>query len=280
MKWPDGYRACASFTFDVDGEAPVLAADPSATSRLSLMSHQAYGPDVGLRRILKVLDELSVRATFFVPGFVAEHHPGSIREVLAAGHEVGHHGYLHRAPNTLDSDGQRQEFEGGLIALERFGAHLAGYRAPMWELTEPTLDLLIKHGLRYDSSLMDADRPYRLQTDSGELVELPIHWGLDDWEQYGFVPGISSVTPLSSPDAVERMWLTELEQTVAEGGHFLLTCHPFLSGRPSRALVLASLVRRCETLGGVWVAALEDVVDHVVAELPNARPLHRYEPLE
>ena len=54
-------------------------------------------------------------------------------------------------------------------------------------MTRATLDLLAGHGIRYDSSLMD-DRAYRLATASGIIAELPVHWSLDDWEQYAFCP--------------------------------------------------------------------------------------------
>lgn len=92
---PAGYHAAASLTFDVDAESAVPSRQPSAASRASLMSHQAYGPVAGVPRLLGMLERQQVRATFFVPGYTAHRYPGMVRSIVAAGHEVGHHGYLH-----------------------------------------------------------------------------------------------------------------------------------------------------------------------------------------
>ncbi len=104
FSWPVGHRAAAAFTFDVDAESCVLAHDPGATSRMSLMSHQAYGPRVGVLTILKVLARQDIRATFFVPGFTAECYPDIVRAIIDGGHEVGHHGYLHEQMQGIDPD--------------------------------------------------------------------------------------------------------------------------------------------------------------------------------
>ena len=93
--WPDGHRAAAAFTFDVDAESCVLAHDPAASSRMSLMTHQSYGPRVGVPRLLRLLERQQVTATFFVPGFTADTYPDVVRQIVDAGHEIAHHGYLH-----------------------------------------------------------------------------------------------------------------------------------------------------------------------------------------
>ena len=76
--WPDGHRAALSLTFDVDAESAILAVDPSYAGRLSTMSHQRYGPSVGVPRILRMLERTGVRATFFVPGLTADLHPAMV----------------------------------------------------------------------------------------------------------------------------------------------------------------------------------------------------------
>ena len=124
------------------------------------MSHQAYGPRVGVPRILALLERIELRATFFFPGATAERWPGTLEAVLSAGHEVAYHSYAHKPLVELSEAEQEEDFHGGLEVLRRLGASPVGYRAPLWQQTAFTLQLVRAAGLRYDSSLMDDDRPY------------------------------------------------------------------------------------------------------------------------
>ena len=136
VAWPEGRRAAAAFTFDVDAESAVLFSSPGSERRPGVMSHQAYGPLVGVPRILRILDRHGVRGTFFVPGYTAERHPRVIRDIVAAGHEIAHHGYLHESLQDVPPQVEARWFDRGLEALERVaGVRPVGYRAPMWEPT-------------------------------------------------------------------------------------------------------------------------------------------------
>src|SRR5436190_3840467 len=152
-----------------------------------VMSHQAYGPRVGVPRLIELLSDYSLPATFFVPGVTAERYPETVEQILRAGHEVGHHGHTHHSPLRLDEQAERTDLERGLTALARVGIEPTGYRTPSWEPSLRTFDLLAEHGFAYDSTLMDDDRPYLLQTDARALAELPPHWGLDDCKQYMYM---------------------------------------------------------------------------------------------
>ena len=175
--WPAGKTAAACFTFDVDAESAILAADPASAGRRSVMSHQAYGPRTGVPRLLGMLDRTGIRATFFVPGYTAERWPAVIRSIRDAGHEIAHHGYLHESVADLTPAAEEAVLLSGLAALDAaIGVMPSGWRAPMWEASWSSAELLRRHGFRYDSSLMDADRPYLLAAgDGGSIVELPIH---------------------------------------------------------------------------------------------------------
>ncbi|MGX4692155.1 polysaccharide deacetylase family protein [Streptomyces sp. JNUCC 63] len=277
--WPDGHRAAASFTFDVDAESCVLAHDPTASSRMSLMSHQAYGPKVGVPRLLRVLRRRGITATFFVPGFTADCYPDTVRRIVDEGHEVAHHGYLHERMQGLDRKEEAEVLDRGLEALDRLGVRPTGYRAPWWETNWHTPDLLIEHGFTYDSSLLDGDVPYRLagERSEGSLVEIPVDWGLDDWEQYAFYPGWTGSGVIESPRKAHEMWLLEAEAHHAEGGCFVLTNHPFLSGRPSRAAALEQLMEDVQSLDGMWVAPLGEIAAHAASTLTEIRQPRRIE---
>ncbi len=264
VAWPGGARAAASFTFDVDAESGLLFADPGSASGMSVVSHQAYGPLVGVPRLLELLARHELRATFFVPGYTAERWPDALRAIVDAGHEVAHHGYLHETLTGIDAATEAAILDRGINALERItGTRPTGYRAPMWELTWDSPRLLVERGFRYDSSLMDADVPYRLAAGTGSLVELPVQWALDDWEQYCYLPELSGSGLIESPAKALELWTLELEALRAEGGLFVHTSHPFLSGRPSRARALEQLIERASAYGDVWVAPLGEIAAHV-----------------
>jgi len=269
FRWPDGVRAAACFTFDLDAESPILFEHPEAAGWLDVMSHQAYGPRTGVPRILRLLERRGVGATFFVPGYTAERWPAVVRAVRDAGHEIGHHGYLHEgARSAPDEATEEAHLLRGLEALDEVaGVRPVGYRAPMWELSYRLPALLARHGFRYDSGLMDADHPYRLavgpEPNAPSLIELPGHWSLDDWEPYNYLPGITGSGVIASPSEVLARWTLELEALVAEGGLFMLTNHPFVSGRASRAVALETLIERAQSIEGLWIATAAEIAAHV-----------------
>lgn len=264
--WQRGVRAAAALTFDVDAESCVLVQDPKSVDRMSLMGHQSYGPRVGVPRLLGVLRRQNVRATFFVPGYTAECYPDTVRAIVDEGHEVAHHGYVHEAMRGLDETVEAQYLDRGLEALERVaGVRPVGYRAPWWEMNWHTPRLLAERGFAYDSSLLDDDVPYRMATSgpgSAELVEIPVDWALDDWEQFAFYPGLTGSGVIESPEKSLEMWSLEARSRHAEGGCFVLTTHPFLSGRPAKADMLERLLALLGSLDGMWVTSLDEIAAH------------------
>jgi peptidoglycan/xylan/chitin deacetylase (PgdA/CDA1 family) len=241
----------AILSFDVDAEAPILVEGRRYADNAGVMSHQAYGPRVGVPRILGLLAEYSLPATFFVPGLTADRYPQTVERILEAGHEVGHHSYAHFSPFDQDEAAERADFERALAALDRLGVRPEGFRCPSWEPTWRTPALVAEYGLAYDSSLMDDDRPYLLETPSGDVVELPVHWSLDDWEQYAYLPRPPFKSAIESPQKVLDLWTSELDAMRRHGCLFVLTCHPFLSGRPHRTEVLRRLIEHALAAGDV-----------------------------
>jgi peptidoglycan/xylan/chitin deacetylase (PgdA/CDA1 family) len=216
-----------SVSVDVDGLAG-LACRPGGPweGRLTSRSEHEFVWR-GLERVRAVFERHSARATFYVPGVTVEQHPGVFVELLAAGHEIAHHGYAHLPTHTLDRTGERDELERGLAALGAIGVTPAGYRSPGWELTPHTLTLLGQLGFAYDSSLMGDERPYRL---AGGLIELPVHWRLDD---------VPYFTRHADPDDVLKIWTAEHDHATA---HHTYTIHPEITGRGHRLTLLDRLL--------------------------------------
>ena len=249
----------ACLTFDVDAEAVILSESGLYARNAGVMSHQAYGPLVGVPRILDLLREYALPATFFVPGATADRHPQTVESILAAGHEIGHHSYAHFSPFAQTEDDERADFERALDTLRRAGVEVEGFRCPSWEPGWRTPQIVAQHGIAYDSSLMDSDKPYLLDTGAGEIVELPVHWSLDDWEQYAYLPDPPHRSSIESPAKVLDLWISELDAMRRYGCLFLLTCHPFLSGRPHRVEVLRTLIEHALAAGDVEFAACRDI---------------------
>lgn len=262
--WPNGKAAAAAFTFDVDAESAVLWGNDAVAARMSVVSHQAYGPLVGVPRILDLLEHHQIAATFFVPGHTAHRYPHVVRSIVAAGHEVAHHGYLHEPPAQLTLEEEVDALDRGLQALAEVADVVpVGYRAPMWELSWRTPALLAERGFLYDSSLMDADHPYELKVADTSLVEIPIQWALDDWEQYCYLPDISGSGLIESPRKVRELWQLEFDALRRAGACWVLTNHPFLSGRASRAAELDDLMRYVLDHTDVWTTNLGAIAEHV-----------------
>ena len=248
-------RATVCLTFDFD--AISIWIGPMGATSPSMISRGEFGV-VGVERILRLLDRERIPATFFVPGHTADTYPDSVRAIVRAGHEVGHHGYLHENPVALESaEREREVLERGLDALDRAaGVRPRGYRSPAWDNSPHTIELLVEHGFRYESSLMGKDfepywcrvgdvirkdGPYEFGREV-DLVELPVSWVLDDFPHFEFEVGWS--TDQAAPSRVYEIWHGEFEYAHAHApGGFLGICmHPQVIGRGHRMLMLERLI--------------------------------------
>ena len=262
--WPESAQVAVALTFDVDGEAPWLGEGAEYSRRLTTLSQGRFGPERGLGRILGLLREHELPGTFYVPGHTADNHPDAMAAILAAGHEIAHHGYLHLASEGLDENGQRAELEQGLAALGKHGVRPLGYRSPGWELTPQTLSMLAELGFGYDSSLMADDRPYWEVSGSAPLLELPGHWSLCDWPYFGWTPYQGGL--LADPARVERVWLEEFESARAERRVVTYTMHPEAIGRGYLIRMLDRVITAMRERGSTWFATHAQIA--AIAEPP------------
>jgi peptidoglycan/xylan/chitin deacetylase (PgdA/CDA1 family) len=266
--WLGDHAAGLALTFDVDAESNLLSRGEHYLDHLTTVSHQQYGPRIGVPRILRLLEDYEVPATFFIPGIVVERWPEVVNSILEAGHEVGLHGYLHRAPAAHSLEIEIEEMERGVAALERHGVKAVGYRSPGWESTAHTFRLLREYEVLYDSSLMDDDRPYALETPWGRMAELPVHWMLDDWEQYAYMVDPPLGDHIEPTRKALEIWTAELDAMRETNSLFVLTCHPLLSGRPSRVRGIGRLVEFAQECGDVAFLRCDEIADRVLAAHP------------
>jgi peptidoglycan/xylan/chitin deacetylase (PgdA/CDA1 family) len=178
--WPSGARCAVALSFDSDHETNELRDGGKSIGR---MSQGEYGSRVGVPRILRLLASTGVPASFFVPGVSALLHPEEQRRVVAEGHEIALHGWIHELNTKLPEADERELHFRAADTLEKItGARPVGMRTPSWDFSPATLKIERELGLLYDSSLMADDDPYEILED-GEatgIVELPVEWIRDD----------------------------------------------------------------------------------------------------
>ncbi len=251
--WPNGARCAVAISFDADHETiPLRDADESPMR----ISQGQYGARSATPRIRRLLERESVPATFFYPAVSALLHPDEVRAIAADGHEIGIHSWIHEANTTLPGNAERElTLRAADVLTKLAGRPPAGMRTASWDFSVNTLSIIREMKLLYDSSLMADDEPYEL-TDGGEptgIVELPPEWIRDDAVYYNMVR-FSALRPYTPPSGVEEIFRAEFDGAWEEGGLFLLTMHPHVTGHRSRLPVLERLVKHAKAKGKCWFA--------------------------
>ena len=263
--WPNGARCAVCFAFDFDAESLLHLYYPEdSRRRITLASTLRYGAKVAIPRIVSIWKHFGIRQTVFVPGWCVEAYPAAIEALLADGHELGHHGWLHERPNQLSADDERRVLERGMTAIEKAsGKAPVGYRCPSGAFSEFTLDLLIEHGFKYDASLGGDDVPYLIEGNRGRLVELPSDHSLDDWPQYVNIKEFNMGMTIQSPERAMDVFRADFDAAWNHGGLWAAIWHPFVSGRLARAEAMVAMIEHMKAKGGVWFATLAEIGAHI-----------------
>ena len=261
--WPNGACVAVALSFDVDNATHALARGILGANELSVGE---YGAIDGLPRVLRVLDKYGVPASFFIPAVSDLLHPQMVRDILANGrHEVGVHGWIHEDLPALNNEVEERRLLNDAIAslTKSMGKRPVGYRAPSWAFSRYTMQQVKEAGFLYDSSLMASDDAYEilLAGKPSGVLELPITWILDDYPHLA-VPGGA----MPSPEEVLRVFQSEFDAAYEEGGLFVLTMHPHITGHRSRAAALDKLIAYMRSRPGVWFATHEQVARYLRAQ--------------
>lgn len=276
-------RHIACLTFDFDAMSGFIARGMTSPSPIS---RGEFGADVAAPRLLALLGKYRVPTSWYVPGHTLETYPDPCRRVFDAGHEIGHHGWTHVPPAAMTRE---QEEQALVRANEQIckltGQGARGYRSPSWDLSAHSVELLLKHGFRYDSSMMGNDyTPYRVRQGdvialdaparfgaATRLVEMPVSWTLDDFPHFEFLRTPSSVLQgLMNANSVLENWVNDFlyMKEHLEWGVITYTFHPFVIGRGHRMIALEKLIRTL-TENGATFMKLEDAA----AEFERRAPL-------
>jgi len=258
--WPDGARVAVLLSYDVDNET--IQGLRTGDINIGPLSQGQYGSRVALPRIVKLMDEQEIPATFFFPAWSLMLAPEQAEIIQQSGrHEIGVHGWIHELNTLLDGPTEARLLAQAVATIEAItGTRPVGYRAPSWNHSTNTLQIVRDMGFLYESSLMHDDRPYELLQD-GEptgLVELPVEWILDD---------APLLNPLGArymnPRDVMQVWIDEFDKAWEEGTMFLLTMHPHVIGHRSRMVALEGLIEHIKSKDQVWFATLEEAAHYV-----------------
>ena len=260
--WPGGARCAVALSFDSDHDTNELRDGGKSIGR---MSWGQYGSRVGVPRILELLHKTSVPATFFVPAGAAMLYPDEQRRVVAEGHEIGLHGWIHELNSILPEQTERDLHLRSSDALAKItGVRPVGMRTPSWDFSPATLTIQREMGLLYDSSLMADNDPYELEQhgEATGIVELPVEWIRDD-AVYFNMNRFQALRPYTAPTTVLDIFRREFDGAWDEGGLFLLTMHPHVIGYRSRLFILQELIAHMQAKGAVWFATHKDIAAYV-----------------
>ena len=261
-------RSIVCITFDFDAMSGWIARGMTSPTPIS---RGEFGPQVGAPRILELLARYGISTSWYIPGHTLETYPDHCRRVADAGHEIGHHGWTHRPPATLTREQEEEELVRANEAIRRLtGRNARGYRSPSWDLSPHSVELLLKHGFKYDSSMMGDDyTPYRVRQGDvitleqpavfgreTPLLEMPISWTLDDYPHFEFLRTPTTILPGNmNAHAVLGNWLDDFHylNRNLEWGVITYTFHPFVIGRGHRMIILEKLIATLTENGAVFM---------------------------
>ena len=258
--WPGGARVAVLLSYDVDNET--VQGLRTGNINIGQLSQGQYGSRVALPRIVKLMDEQEIPATFFFPAWSLKLAPEQAGIIQQSGrHEIGVHGWIHELNTSLDGATESRLLAQAVDQIEAItGTRPVGYRAPSWNHSPNTLQIVRDMGFLYESSLMHDDRPYEL-LQNGEptgVVELPVEWILDD------APLLNPLgTRYMNPRDVMQVWMDEFDKAWEEGTIFLLTMHPHVIGHRSRLVALEGLIEHIKSKDQVWFATHEQAAHYV-----------------
>lgn len=261
-----GGKLPVMLTFDVDGETNWISRNPGSIDLPVCLSNGAYGPKVGLKRILDILDVYKIKATFFVPGWTIERYQPEMYEIVLRGHEMAHHMYKHEYPFKINDEEKERELinKATEIIQELSGEPVAGFRAP-GEFSPFTLKLIQELGFRYSSNSINLETPY-MHPSYGEgtpLVEIP-------WPSANCIDSpYFSCDPRHMPgrmihhsdDFYENLQWQFDGLAKEEDRVFMLIAHPQYVGRASRVRSLVKFIEHCLTNERTWFARCDEVAE-------------------
>ncbi len=272
--WPGGRRLAVSVVvnYEEGGESCILEGDahsetlnsdmPAAAARpgrrnLVMESHYEYGSRVGHWRILDLLEECGIPATYFAVSSALEKNPQAARAIVEAGHEVVSHGKRWIDYESFDAETENAHIVDSLNVIEA----LCGVRPVGWytgRVSLNTRNLVQRNGLLYDSDAYNDDLPYWTSANQAPHLVVPYSFDCNDM-RFASAPGFN--TPDDFTGHLRRA-LDGLRRESQRGAKMMsIGLHLRLAGRPARAEALRELLLEAARLPDVWFCRRRDIAE-------------------
>ncbi len=273
LRFDDNTRIAVNIGVDFDAHSGWMGGH--GTTEPAALSRGEFDAEVGVPRVLAALRRFGVKTTFCVPTHTMATFPRAFEEIVAAGHEIAAHGCWHEPIASLPASEERRLLELSVEQhIEHVGRRPRGFRAPSWELSDVTLELLEELGFDWDSSLMGRDfhpyrpRPVTLDYEGGnvfgppsKVLELPVSWDLDDFPAQEFRPRTDG--GLGSTETLLQRWKDHFDFAYERETNpmLALTVHPQCIGRAHNMLMFERFLDHVAGHDGVWFASLSEICD-------------------
>jgi peptidoglycan/xylan/chitin deacetylase (PgdA/CDA1 family) len=253
--WPENVRTAVVMTIDFQGGEDVRPL-PDGTFDHEEYTQCEYGPHTGIWRILRILEEENVKATFNTCGGIAERYADAVKAIVAQGHEIAGHGYHHECARELTRE---QEWDvmkrTGDMIRNRTGHQPRGWRS--CTQSPNSIELLMEHGYLWNSNSFSHDVPFLWEKNGRCLVELP-RQPYGDGRTYAH-----RNNDAGNPHDTLLVWKSMFDEFYEEskfGGTYVpFQFHDYISGRPGRAKTLRSIIQHMKKADAVWIATASEV---------------------
>ncbi|MGW0633327.1 polysaccharide deacetylase family protein [Streptomyces sp. NPDC002758] len=284
-----------SFGVDIDAVAGWLGSYGGEDSPDDI-SRGLFAGEVGVPRLLELFRRYDLTQTFFWPGHSIETFPQQFDACVAAGHEIGVHGYSHENPIAMSREQESTVLDYCIDLIEsRTDRRPTGYVAPWWEFSPVTNELLLERGIKYDHSLMHRDfEPYYVRVGDSwtkidydapaeswmkplrrgretDLIEIPANWYLDDLPPMMFIKASPNSHGFVNPRDIETMWRDQFDWVYRESDYavFAMTVHPDVSGRPQVLMALERLIEHINSHEGVRWTTFDAIANDFAQRCPR-----------
>lgn len=265
--WPFQKNGAVMLSIEVDNEFIWLGMDPNNAARPKSLSMGTYGTTCGLDRVLRVLREKNVKATFFILGIFAEKYLDAVEKIIKDGHEIALHGYEHRNYALLSRSEQMEDIRKGMDAIGKITRkRLRGFRVPEGNITPDTMSLIQSFGFDYDSSQLDYDLPYYYEGEvqDRKLVEIPMNFEMQDFINFAFnffppfPHGVDS--PAVYRDVLHN-WKREAAAYQKRERCCVCRFDPQSIGTPGRIGLLEELIDQMLQMN-MWIATGQEIAEY------------------